>query len=124
MNTNQPFAVGARVVDLHDNHGTVTGYVRDSIGVAWDKGGTSCAPISHGGLRPEPTAITYTDGARGTASLEQGKHGGTVMVLRRGFPVAAEVVGAVKVEQITETLLSALGVSEPFVLVLWVGQRS
>lgn len=38
--------------------------------------------------------ITYTDGARGTASIEPGKRGGRVVVLRRGYPVAAEVVGA------------------------------
>jgi hypothetical protein len=54
--------------------------------------------------------ITYTDGSKGTATLEQGKHGGEVLVLRKGFPVAAEVAGAVKVEQVTVPLLGALGV--------------
>lgn len=38
--------------------------------------------------------IAYTDGGRGTASVEPGKRGGRVVVLRRGYPVAAEIVGA------------------------------
>lgn len=54
--------------------------------------------------------ITYTDGGKGTATREVGKHGGRVIVLRRGYPVAAEVVGAIKAEHVTETVLSALGV--------------
>ena len=58
----------------------------------------------------DTTAIIYTDGSRGTATVEQGKHGGDVLVLRKGFPVAAEVVAGVKVEQVTMVLLGALGV--------------
>ena len=38
--------------------------------------------------------IAFTDCGRGTASIEPGKRGGRVVVLRRGYPVAAEVVGA------------------------------
>lgn len=54
--------------------------------------------------------ITYTDGGRGTITAEVGKHGGRTLVLRRGFPVPAEVVAGIKAEHVTETLLSALGV--------------
>lgn len=56
--------------------------------------------------------ITYTNGSKGTATVETGRHGGPVLVLRRGFPVAAEVVAGIKVEQATRTLLAALGVSD------------
>jgi hypothetical protein len=55
--------------------------------------------------------ITYTDGTRGTATWEQGKHGGATLVLRRGNPVAAEIVGAVPLRHLTVGVLLALGVS-------------
>lgn len=38
--------------------------------------------------------ITYAHGGRGTVAVEPGRKGGRVVVVRRGFPVAAEVVGA------------------------------
>lgn len=55
--------------------------------------------------------ITYTDGGSGTATVEEGRHGGWTLVLRKGCPVAAEVVAGVKVEHVTDALLGALGVA-------------
>jgi hypothetical protein len=58
--------------------------------------------------------ITYTDGSEGTATVEAGKYGpaaGSVLVLRRGNPVAAEIVGAVPLRHLTVGVLLALGVS-------------
>lgn len=58
--------------------------------------------------------ITYADGGQGTATVEQGKYGpaaGSVLVFRRGYPVAAEIVGAVPVRHLTVGTLLALGVS-------------
>lgn len=55
--------------------------------------------------------ITYTNGSKGTATVETGKHGGAVLVLRRGYPVAAEIVAGIKVEHVSPSLLSALGVA-------------
>lgn len=54
--------------------------------------------------------ITYTDGTRGTATWEQGKHGGATLVLRKGTPVAAETVAGIKGEHVTPAILAALGV--------------
>lgn len=61
--TPDTFPAGTRVEStLHEGAtGTVTGWVRDNIGVRWDSGSTSCGPASHGGLRPE----TVEDGDNG-----------------------------------------------------------
>lgn len=56
--------------------------------------------------------ITYSDGGRGTASVETGKRGGEAMVLRRGYPVAAEVVAGIPLAHITPAMLAALNVTE------------
>lgn len=49
-----------------------------------------------------PTApITTRDGHAGTATVEPGKRGGTVVVIRRGFPVAAETVAAVPMSHLS-----------------------
>ena len=49
--TPSTFPTGTRVQNLGGAKGTVTGWVRDSIGVRWDNGGTHCAPAHFGGLR-------------------------------------------------------------------------
>lgn len=64
------------------------------------------------------THITFVDGGRGTAMVETGRHGGRVLVLRRGYPVAAEVVAGIKVEHITRALLGAFGLDSRSVAAL------
>ena len=55
--------------------------------------------------------ITFTDGGQGTATVEEGR-GALVLTLRRGFPVAAETVGATYLQHVTRPVLAALGVAE------------
>jgi hypothetical protein len=55
--------------------------------------------------------ITYTDGSRGEANVDLGKHGGAVLVLTKGYPEASEVVAGIKREHVTPAILAALGVS-------------
>ena len=62
--TPDTFPAGTRVVfTVGANAGTeatVTGWVRDSIGVRFDNGGTHVFPASHGGIKPAEVADTTT----------------------------------------------------------------
>lgn len=58
MITPETFPAGTRVISLSPGsrgaYGVVTGWVRESIGVKWDNGGSQVGPASHGHLKIRP----------------------------------------------------------------------
>lgn len=56
--TPDTFPAGTRVAATNgsNDRGAVAGWVRDSVVIRWDNGGTSSGPASHGGIRHEDEA--------------------------------------------------------------------
>ena len=67
--------------------------------------------------------ITYKDGSKGTATWELGRHGAYALVLRKGYPVAAEVVAGIKADHVSVDMLGMLGVADALHVLAGLGTR-